>query len=258
MKQSMNTKYQRHSEIISRINEEGKIYVTELAKELDITPETLRRDLSELEENKELVRIHGGAIPVEKELTELEFSKKMVLMSEEKKQVARVAAAEIKNGMTIGVDVGTSTMYIADVINNINNLTVITNSLVAAVHFNKAIEEGRVKGQVIVLPGTTNPYQSSIKGSYTVEFLKQFSMDLSFLSCGGMTDKAIFDYDVEESLVSRTFIQMSNKNVVLLDHSKINQRKLVEISPVEEVDKIICDVDKPEDWDSVHVDWVTA
>lgn len=60
MKQNISVKYQRHELIVDRVNEEGKIYVTELAKELDITPETLRRDLSELEEEKELVRIHGG------------------------------------------------------------------------------------------------------------------------------------------------------------------------------------------------------
>ncbi|XJS10191.1 DeoR/GlpR family DNA-binding transcription regulator [Aerococcaceae bacterium WGS1372] len=192
MKQSINTKYQRHCLIKDRVNEEGKIYVTELAKELDVTPETLRRDLSELEEQNELMRIHGGAVPVERDATELEFSKKMVLKSEEKKQVARMAALEVKSDMTIGVDAGTSTMYLADMLEDINNLTVVTNSLAAAIRFNKAIEEGRVKGQVIVLPGTTNPYQSSIKGSYTVEFLKQFSMDLAFIS--------LWRYDRESTL----------------------------------------------------------
>ena len=57
--------------------------------------------------------------------------------------------------MTIGADVGTSIMYIPDMLEDIENLTVITNSLATAIRFNKAIEEERVQGQVIVLPGTT-------------------------------------------------------------------------------------------------------
>ena len=76
--------------------------MTELAKELDITPETLRRDLTELEEENELVRIHEKPAPKNEGL-ELEF-RKNVLMSEEKKRVARRAAKEWK-GMTIGADV---------------------------------------------------------------------------------------------------------------------------------------------------------
>lgn len=257
MKQQLRVKHERHEFILDRVNEEGRIYVTELAKELDITPETIRRDLTELEEKQELIRIHGGAVPVDvEENTELEFSKKMILMSEEKKRVAKIAAKEIKSGMTIGVDVGTSTMYIADMIESIDNLTVITNSLAAALRFNKALEEQRMTGQVIVLPGTTNPLQSSIKGSYTVDFLKQFSLDLSFISCGGMTESAIYDYDLEESLVSRTFIQCSERKVALLDRTKINRRQLIEISSVNDLDKIYADVEKPSDWGSVTTEWV--
>lgn len=190
--------------------------------------------------------------------SELEFRKKMILMSDEKKRVAKRAAKEIKSGMTIGIDVGTSIMYIPDMLNGIENLTVITNSLATAVRFNKAIEEERVQGQVIVLPGTTNPYQSSIKGSYTVDFLNQFFLDLSFISCGGMTETALYDYDLEESLVSRTFIQMSDENIVLLDHSKIDHRKLIEICPVNALDTVICDVPKPKEWRNVNSEWITA
>ena len=259
MKQNISVKYQRHEFILNRVKEDGKIYVTELAKELDITPETLRRDLTELEEENELVRIHGGAVPAPKnEGLELEFRKKMVLMSEEKKRVARRAAKEIRSGMTIGADVGTSIMYIPDMLEDIENLTVITNSLATAIRFNKAIEEERVQGKVIVLPGTTNPFQSSIKGSYTVDFLKQFSLDMSFISCGGISESAIYDYDLEESLVSRTFIQMSQENITLLDHSKIDQRQLIEICPVKMIDKFICDVPKPASLFNVPGEWITA
>ncbi|XJS10190.1 hypothetical protein ACF3NG_08630 [Aerococcaceae bacterium WGS1372] len=73
-----------------------------------------------------------------------------------------------------------------------------------------------------------------------------------------MTEKALFDYDLEESLVSRAFIQMSDQSIILLDHSKINQRKLVEISAVEDIDIAICDVAKPKDWGKVDIDWVIA
>lgn len=258
VKQQASVKHQRQELILDRLNEEGKIYVTELAKDLEITPETVRRDLSELEDNNELVRIHGGAVPAQKNTLELAFAKKMVLMSDEKKRIARVAALEIKDGMTIGIDVGTSTMYIPDMIESVENLTVITNSLAAAVRFNNAIEEERMTGQVIVLPGITNPSQSSIKGSYTVDFLKQFSLDLSFISCGGLSELSIYDYDLEEITVTRTYMQSSSQNILLVDQSKINQKKRIEICPLNKVDKIISDVTKPEDWHRVKGEWIVA
>lgn len=255
MKQEGKVKDQRRAAIVERVHKDGKIYVTELAKELEITPETLRRDLAELEESRLVTRVHGGAIPYDGEDKELVFEKKMNQNQLQKKRVAKEAASHIQSHMTIAVDIGTSTMYVADYLNNISNLTVVTNSLAAVYKFNKAIEEGRVQADVIMLPGITNPYQASVKGVYTTDFLQPFSFDLTLLSCGGVTEAAIFDFDAEESVVSRTMAEKGKKVILLTDESKLDHRRNMQICQTNILDLLICDCDQPEDWQDFPAQW---
>jgi DeoR family transcriptional regulator, fructose operon transcriptional repressor len=124
--------------------------------------------------------------------------------------------------------------------------------------FNLAIEERGMTGQVIMLPGVTNPYQASVKGTYTVEFLKRFNFNRSFISCGGVTKDAIHDFDMDESLVSEVMIECSREAYLLTDSSKLNKKSIFEICPISNIIKIICDQGKPFDWYENGYEWVTV
>ena len=100
----------------------------------------------------------------------------------------KLAARRIKDGDTIAVDVGTTTVHIADFLVEVNNVTVVTNSISAAERFNVALEEKRMTGKIILLGGTTNPEQSSVCGAMTLEWLSHMNLDKAFLSCGGMDE----------------------------------------------------------------------
>jgi DeoR/GlpR family transcriptional regulator of sugar metabolism len=99
-----------------------------------------------------------------------------------------------------------------------------------------------------MLPGVTNPYQLSVKGTYTVEFLRRFNFNKSFISCGAVTKDAVYDFDMEESLVSEVMIKCSREAILLTDSSKLNKRSLFEIGPISNLSKVICDQEKPVDW----------
>ena len=251
-------KEERHSRIMEQLETREKVLVTELSKVLLVTPETIRRDLAELEMNEQLTRIHGGAVPFIPTQKEMTFEKKMSLNIEQKKRIAKKAAELICHGDTIAVDVGTTTVHIADMIEGIQNLTVVTNSLSAASRFNLALEEQRMTGQVIMLPGITNPYQTSVKGTYTVEFLRRFSFSQAFISCGGVTNSAIYDFDMDESLVSEAMINGSQESILLTDASKLNKKSLFEVTPISKVSKVICDQAKPDDWFDNGYEWISV
>lgn len=89
----------------------------------------------------------------------------------------------------------------------------MTNSIAAAVQFNLAIEERRMTGKVIVLGGMTNPAQSSLVGAMTIEMLSKMNFDKAFLSCGGISDGIVYDYDLDESLVSKKMLEQSKKAI---------------------------------------------
>lgn len=249
---------ERYRFIIQQLDLYEKVMVNDLAKLLNVTPETIRRDLAELEINEQLTRIHGGAVPYIPTQKEIVYERKMSLFLEEKLKIARKAAELIRHGDTIAIDVGTTTVHIADMLENIHSLTVVTNSLSAANRFNIALEEKRMTGQVIMLPGITHPDQSSVKGIYTVEFLRRFNFNLAFISCGGLTQEAVYDFDMDESLISEVMIRHSKEAILLTDSSKLNRKSVFEISPIEKLSKIICDTEKPADWPESRVEWVTA
>lgn len=251
-------KNQRHYFILEQLQKQERVWVTELASCLEVTPETIRRDLAELEMNEKVSRVHGGAVAFSSGEKEMVYARKLSLHLEEKKQIARIAAGMIQDGDTIGVDVGTTTVHIADMLEDVHGLTIVTNSLSAANRFNLAIEEGRITAEVIMLPGVTNPYQLSVKGMYTVELLRRFNLNKSFLSCGGLTHEAVFDFDIEESLVSEMMMKRSREAVLLTDSSKLNKKSLFEIAPISNLSYIICDQEKPVDWQQNRYEWISV
>lgn len=249
-------KDERHHFILQQLDTREKVMVTDLARLQNVTPETIRRDLAELEDNGKLTRIHGGAVPYQAQ-KEMVYGKKLSLHLDEKKSIAKRAAEMIQDGDTIAVDVGTTTVHIADMIDGIQGLTIVTNSLSAAGRFNAAIEEQRITGgQVIMMPGVTNPYQASVKGTYTIEFLKRFHFNRCFISCGGVMRDAVYDFDMDESLVSEAMINCSREAILLADSSKLNKKSLFKIACLENFSKVICDEEKPIDWVEDQYQWI--
>ncbi|KGX85860.1 DeoR/GlpR family DNA-binding transcription regulator [Pontibacillus litoralis] len=251
-------KEERHQYIVDQLVTHEKIMVADLAQELNVTPETIRRDLGELEMNDQLTRVHGGAIRYIPTNKELAYERKMSIQYEEKVNIAKKAATYIGHGDTIVVDVGTTTVHIADMLEDIHSLTVVTNSLSAAQRFNLAIEEKRISGQVIMLPGFTHPDQASVKGAYTVEMLRRFHFNRAFISCGGITEDGMYDFDMDESLISEVMMQNSQEAILLIDSSKINKDALFKIGPCSSLTKVISDVERPVDWKQSNYEWVST
>lgn len=218
------------------------------AEQLEVAPETIRRDFGELEDQKLLTRVHGGAIHFADLRIEPQFKKKMDMQKEAKRQIAKAAAARILAGETIGVDTGSTTVYLADYLGGIQNLTVVTNSLAAAERFNQALEEGRMTGKVILLGGITNPRQASVAGPITVEWLSKMTLDKAFLSCGGIKDGTVYDFDMDESIVSAKMLERSSKRLLLADASKVGQQSFYSVCEMAELTEVLCDGPCPKEW----------
>ncbi|WP_225435367.1 DeoR/GlpR family DNA-binding transcription regulator [Bacillus aerolatus] len=251
-------KEERQRLIIQWVNEEKRVSVAKMATRFSVTPETIRRDLTELEEREQLTRVHGGAVLFTKLEEEQAFLRKLDINRTEKEQIALEAASSIEDGDTIAVDVGTTTVHMADCIQNVKNLTVVTNSMAAADRFNQAIEEKRMTGKVIMLGGVTNPAQSSVSGAMTLEWLSHMHMDKAFISCGGMVADTIYDYDLDESLVSAKMMASSKKNILLADSSKIGVPSFFSFGKASQFDEVISDQLCPKEWQEWYKRWIIA
>ncbi|MGG4267214.1 DeoR/GlpR family DNA-binding transcription regulator [Peribacillus simplex] len=251
-------KEERQRLIIQWVNEEKRVSVAKMANKFSVTPETIRRDLTELEELEQITRVHGGAVLYTTLEKEQAYLRKLDINRAEKEQIAFEAISRIEDGDTIAIDVGTTTFHIADLIRNVQNLTVVTNSIAAADRFNQAIEEKRVTGKVILLGGFTNPAQSSVSGAMTLEWLSHMHMDKAFISCGGIVADTIYDYDLDESLVSAKMMARSKKNILLVDSSKIGIPSFFAFGDASHFDEVISNQPCPKEWKKWYTSWIIA
>ncbi|MGA3676309.1 DeoR/GlpR family DNA-binding transcription regulator [Lysinibacillus agricola] len=248
-------KIERFEFILKQLEVDEKIIVANIAEELQVAPETIRRDFDELEQQHLLTRVHGGAVKYTHVRNEPVFLRKLQMQKEAKRNIARMAARRICDGDTIAVDTGTTTVHIADFLLAVDDITVVTNSIAAAVQFNLAIEERRMTGKVILLGGTTNPRQSSVAGAMTLEVLGNMNFDKAFISCGGICDGIVYDYDLDESLISKKMLDRSKMNFLLADASKINGKSFYQICHIEECSEILCDIACPVEWQAYEEKW---
>lgn len=248
-------KLERFEFILKQLDSEGKIIVANIADALQVAPETIRRDFDELEQQHLLSRVHGGAIKYTNVRNEPVFLRKLQMHKDAKRQIARIAAKRICDGDTIAVDTGTTTVHIADFLLAVEDITVVTNSIAAAIQFNLAIEERRMTGKVILLGGTANPKQSSVAGAMTLEMLDNMNFDKAFLSCGGMSEGIVYDYDLDESLISKKMLKHSKVSYLLADGSKINGKSFFQICHLDECTEILCESTCPLDWQAYEEKW---
>ncbi|GIN56131.1 DeoR/GlpR family DNA-binding transcription regulator [Lederbergia ruris] len=247
--------------LIDELDAHGKVRVSDLAQKLNVSNETIRRDLEALEKVKKLKRVYGGAVKVSYEDGEPPYQQRQILHDTEKKLIGRKAASLIQNGDTIFLDTGTTILNLAKFIKNLNRLVILTNSLPAANVLKDSLAQGLFRGKVILLGGELSPDQQSVSGHLCEEMLKNFYVDKAFLSVGGVSLKnGISDYDFSESSISKLAATNAKEVIVLADHSKIGVQSFTKITTLEQVDAIICNEKPPSSWESVleqkNVDWI--
>ncbi|PFA63148.1 transcriptional regulator [Bacillus sp. AFS015802] len=238
----------RHKLIEDILQEDEKIYVTQLAEKMGVTPETIRKDLAFLEKENRLTRVHGGAVKYVPPVQEPLFRQKMNVRLEEKRTIGKLASRYVQDGDTIMLDVGTTTYQLAHALAGLQRMTIVTNSLAAAEIINKSLEAKIFDGKLVMLGGMSNPEQKSVAGALTIQMLRHFQFDKVFLSCGGVTMTDIFDYDLEESLVSETVMKQGSEIYLLVDSSKLNSTSFCRIGSVEDLDYVVCDAPMPREW----------
>src|SRR5690625_3135992 len=120
---------ERREEILNILQRDGKVEINELSKRMNVSPMTIRRDLALLENEKQVLRVSGGAVLLKPLITETPFSTKEGIRSEQKKLIAEKAIPFVHDGQTILLDSGTTTLEIAKLLKQKQNITVITNDI---------------------------------------------------------------------------------------------------------------------------------
>ena len=208
-----------------------------LARDLSVTPETVRRDLTALERRGVLRRVHGGAIPVERLGIEPGVADRETRAASEKERIARAALDELPDGGSIILDAGTTTVRLAELLPVDRELTVVTHSIPVA-----AILITRPNVSLHLLGGIVRPRTLAAVGEWTRAQVAEVFADVAFMGTNGISvERGLTTPDVAEASVKKALIAASRRVVVLADHSKFGREDFARVGPLSDIDTVITD-----------------
>jgi DeoR family transcriptional regulator, fructose operon transcriptional repressor len=220
---------------LSRAN--GRVDVVELAAELSVTTETVRRDLTVLERQGVLRRVHGGAIPIERLGFEPALAARSGVMTAEKDRIAKAALAELPDEGAILLDAGSTTARLAEQLPGDRALTVVTNALPLALSL-----ATRPNITVLLLGGRVRGRTLAAVDSWATDALAETFVEVAFVATNGLSvRRGLTTPDHAEAAAKRAMIQSARRCVLLADHTKVGVDHLARFGELEQVDTFITD-----------------
>ena len=205
--------------VLSMLEEKEKIKVTELAKLLSVTPETLRKDLSELQERKIVIKEHGYA-KIQSSSVETFVELKAQKNKEMKKVVALEAFSRIENGMIVYLDSGSTILTAISALKNKNDITIVTNSILVA------YECANMNLNIIMAGGLLFNIGKRTYGHFATEIIDHLNIDLAIMGTDAFTEKShgFTTISADELGFKRHVMNQSAQKIMISDASKVNNK----------------------------------
>lgn len=228
---------ERHRTIAEKARNERRVEVSALASSFGVSPETIRRDLSVLEQQGVLRRTHGGAVPVEQLRFESEVAERLSRMSKEKARIAESALRFVPERGTVLLDSGTTTGALAGLLPAGRELTVVTNCLPIA---SQLVAHPSVT--VMTAGGRVRARTLAAVDDFAVRFIDDIASDVAFIAANGVTSgRGLTTPNPAEAAVKRAMVRSGRRVVLLADHSKVGQEHFMRFAGLDEIDVFVTD-----------------
>lgn len=226
----------RQADILELAKAEGRVLVEDLAARFSVTPQTIRKDLNDLCDNKALTRIHGGALfPSGNE--NVKYEARRSIAAAEKQAIGQAAAAMIPNNSSLFINIGTTTEAVSEALLDHKELMVITNNIKVA---------NRLRGfasiEVVITGGVVRGADGGIVGEAAVDFIRQFKVDYAVIGVSAIDhDGALLDFDYREVKVAQAIIANARHVILVSDSTKFERTAPVRIGHLSQVHTFITD-----------------
>ena len=228
---------ERRAAIVDLARTVGRVEVAELAGHLDVTQETVRRDLTALQQMGVIRRVHGGAILAEGGGFEPALAVRESVRVEEKARIALAALAWVPEEGAIALDGGSTIHRLAEILPLDRSLTVVTNNLAVALplaareNLTVHIVGGRLRGRTL-----------TTVDEVALEYLRTVHLDVVFLGTNGFSiERGMTTPDSAEAAVKRAFVAAARRRVLLTDHTKFGLDHFAHVAELSEIDVIVSD-----------------
>ena len=231
----------RQVRLIEEVRQVGSLSVEVLAERFGVTLQTVRRDVRQLAEAGLLARFHGGVRVPGSTTENIAYRQRQRLNDDAKRRIAKEVALAVPNGCSLIINIGTTTEAIAHELLHHRGLRVITNNLNVA-----AILSDHPDCELIVAGGLVRSRDRAIIGEATVEFVRQFKVDIGLIGISGIeADGTLRDFDYREVKVAKAIIGHSREVWLAADQSKFNRPAMVELARLDQIDALYTDAEPP-------------
>jgi DeoR/GlpR family transcriptional regulator of sugar metabolism len=225
----------RRQAILEQLNRDGIVQVADLSQRLGTTPATIRNDLDTLAAEGQLDRIQGGAVRKVKPAEG--WTSPVAPVGQGRRAIAEAVLSYIKDGDTLFINSGMTTMAVAEVLSLRKNLNIVTNSLAVA---NYLAHQADMR--LILLGGELNANYGFTYGGDALEQLGRYQPQWSILSVDGVhPEHGITTYHADEAMIDRTMIARAQKTIIVADHRKIGRVGFSHICGVGEGQTLVTD-----------------
>ena len=231
--------HERQARIVDWLNAHGRVEVLELARLLEVSEHTIRRDLDALQQAGVLQRTHGGAVAID--TRRLGFGGRSAVLADVKSSLGHLGAELIEAGQSVVLDAGSTTLEMARAL-TVRPLTVITNSLDVAAVFDR---DPLV--QLVVLGGVWQPDARAFWGHATCQMLAHHHADWAVPgACAVALDAGATASEEPDAMLKQAMIRAARRTLVLADHSKVGGVAPYHVADWAQVHTLVTDRPWPE------------
>jgi DeoR/GlpR family transcriptional regulator of sugar metabolism len=228
---------QRQRRILDVVAREGEATVEALAVAFDVSAETIRRDLAHLATSGALQKVHGGARRLRLH-AEGSFAERMGEDASAKQVIAQKLISIVEPGDTLFMDTGTTTLFCAETLAEVERLTVITNSVRVA----QVLTRGPGRARVFLLGGDYAADNAQTRGALALEQIDRFQADHAVLAVAAVDPVAgVADADPDEAQIARRMMANATRVIVVAQAAKLGRKAAHRICRLDEVDILVCD-----------------
>jgi DeoR family transcriptional regulator, fructose operon transcriptional repressor len=226
---------ERRQRVLDLVSTRGFIALTDLAQAVSASESTLRRDLDYWHQQGLIRRTHGGAIYVGDGNGLPALEERSAKQLDEKRAIAKAAAARLRDGDTILLDGGTTTLEVARQLVG-RSMQIVTNSLPIANLFASSRET-----DLVILGGYVYPKTGVALGPLTVNMIAGLHVHQVIMSCSGIDERGLYNGNLLLVETQRQMMRCADEVVVVADHTKIGRTALARLCELSEVDTLIVD-----------------
>lgn len=227
---------ERRKEIAAHVMEAGEVSVEDLAKFCDVSIMTIYRDVAVLESAGVVHRSRGKVVASASGLHEATARYRLSQASRSKEEMARAVAPLIAPGSSVLLDDSTSSVWVLRELKNMAPLSVVTNSLLVASEL-----QGNSRHSLLLLGGEYQAWAEATMGPLTIRNLEGVHADVCLLSASGVRDDLVFHPYGDVAAVKQKMMEVAEKTILLLDHTKFRRRALHAFGKLTEIDLVVVD-----------------